>query len=58
MTDEKPEDAAARRSVEQLLSRAGLPASDDEIDEMCAAYRVIRRSVARLYSNQVEDLLR
>jgi hypothetical protein len=58
MTDENPDDAATRRAVEQLLSRACLPASDEEIVEMCAAYRVIRGSVAMLYSGQVEDLLR
>lgn len=50
-------DTADRAAVEHQLRRAGLPAGDDEIEDLCATYQVIRGPIAALYSERVEELL-
>lgn len=49
--------AGDRTAVEVLLARAGLPASEDEVDELTRAYRSIRVPVEALYSEHVAALL-
>jgi hypothetical protein len=51
-------DTSDRLAVEEQLRRSGLPASGDEIDELCAIYSVIRGPIAALYTLGVEELLR
>jgi hypothetical protein len=52
-----PPTLSNRAIVEQLLRQAGLPAGEDEIDELAEAYPIIRGPVEALYCESVEKLL-